>query len=112
MRVNVLVRQPYDFPNGQKMIIGVYDLDPNVAKRWIKEGTAVAVDDEPAEVPGEIVEPAEEEFGKPLEKMTVKELKEYAEDYGIDISQYKKKADIVSAIYDYEDKKLTASDPA
>lgn len=109
MRVNVLVSSPYDFPNGQKMITGIYDLDNNVAKRWIKEGTAVAVNGEPAEVPEEA---NEEELGKPLEKMTVKELKAIAEDYGIDLSQYKKKADIVSAIYDYEDKKLTASDMA
>lgn len=113
MRVNVLVSNPYDFPTpvGLKMIKGIYDLDDNVAKRWIKEGTAVSVDAEPTEPEVEVADEPddEEEYGKPLEKMTVKELRDYAEDYGIDVSQLKKKADIVSAIYDFEDKKLSAS---
>ena len=83
------------------MIKGVVDIDDNVAKRWIKEGTAVPVDPEDVvsddemsahtdtaigESEDEEEDDYTDEVGKPLEKMTVKELREYAEACGFDIS--------------------------
>lgn len=125
MRVNVLVSCPYEVGRFTEMIKGVVDIDDNVAKRWIKEGTAVPVgsedvvsDDEMSahtdtaigESEDEEEDDYTDEVGKPLEKMTVKELREYAEACGFDISEYKKKSDIINAIYKYEDERLAASD--
>lgn len=82
---------------------GPQQWDPDLERRLVARGIARYVETEKATVVPtgdavEVVELQTEEVD--VEKMTVKELKAFAEQMGIDTKNLRKKADLIAAIED------------
>lgn len=85
---------------------GPQEFDPSLEARLVREGTAryvgetVPEPEEPKPADDDVKSDAVEMPN--LEKMTLKELKEYADKVGADVAGLRKKADIINAILDEE----------